>query len=264
MIQAWSMVESLDTAAAFRSLGIPVMSDKTLDLARGKDWHRWSVCRGINLPGTDVPADPLIRAVRHNELEKIDPCHPILDSLGVLKIRHQLIDAMHNGTSYRINLAVKPGAVLEVGHEPSLVQTPPHVETGDLKLSACLIRLGLPIAKITGTPPMARITLATPGYGLHPQKAIKGEILVAAFRQLPRHTWAHVAPQLDGLRLTATLARLRHLMHTLWIRDQLHDYIQGRRQQVILTAPHTRRHVLMPDDASGGMMDRVAKFMGVP
>jgi hypothetical protein len=262
MNQAWSIVESIDTAAAFRAIGIPVMSDKTLDLARGKDWHRWSVCRGINLPGTDVPADPLIRAVRHNELEKIIPDHPILDSLGVLKIRHQLIDAMHNGTAYRIDLSVRPGAVLVKGNEPSIVQTPPHVETGDIKISACLIRLGLPIAHIIGTPPMAKIILASPGYGIGTQKAVKGDMLVRAFRQLPRNTWAHVAPHTEGLRLTATLNRLRHLMHTLWIRDQLHDYIQGRRQQVIITAPHTRRHCLIPEDASGGIMDRVSKFMG--
>lgn len=264
MNQAWSIVENLDTASAFRAIGIPVMSDKTLDLTKGKDWHRWSVCRGISLPGSQTPAETLIRAVRHNELEKIDPGHPILDSLAVLTIRHQLLDAMHNGTAYRIDLTAVPGAVLVKGEEPRIVQTPPHVETGDIKISACLIRLGLPIAKIIGTPPMARITLASPGYALKGQKAVQGEILVNAFRQLHRDTWAHVAPQIEGLKLTASLSRLRHLMHTLWIRDQLHNYIQGRKQNVIITKPHSARHVLIPEDASGKIMDRVSRFMQVP
>lgn len=274
MALAWSIVESLDTAAAFRALGIKVQSDKGTDTARGNQWHRWSVCNDGNLPGTQSPAMPLIQAVRKNELEKIDPAHPILDFLGVLKIRHQINDALHQGTHYRIDIPQSVyGAVLVPGDEPHAVLMPPHCKTGDLKLAACLIRLGLPLAQIVGSPPSSQLWLATPGYELHGSAPVAAQI-VPRFRALGRDSWAHPAP-LPPLPVSdpdsetknqepRTLNRLCSLMHVLWVRDQLHNYINNREQNLIITNPFNKRGVLMPENTPGPMIDRCRKFMHIP
>lgn len=264
MAHSWSIVESLDTAAAFRALGIKVHSDKGTDTARGNQWHRWSVCTDGNLPGTQSPAQPLIQAVRKNELAAVDPAHPILDFLGVLNIRHQINDALHQGTHYRIDIPSSVfGAVLVKGDEPPAVLMPPHCKTGDLKLAACLIRLGLPLAQIIGSPPSSQLWLATPGYELHGSPPVAAQI-VPQFRALGRSAWAQPAPLPLPSDIDPLLLRFCSLMHTLWVRDQLHNYINHREQNLIITNPFNKRGVLMPENTNGAMIDRCRKFMHIP
>lgn len=264
MANSWSIVENLDTAAAFRSLGIKVHSDKGTDTARGNSWVRWSVCGDGNLPGTQSPVSPLVQAIRHKTLDKLDPAHPILDFLGVLQIRHQLNDALHQRTHYRIDIAASVfGAVLVKGDEPQAVLMPPHCKTGDLKLAACLIRLGLPLAQIVGSPPSSQIWLATPGYELHGSAPVCAQI-VPAFRALGRRVWEQPAPADLPDDCDPILRRLCSLMHCLWVRDQLHNYINGREQNLIITTPFNKRSVLMPENTSGKLIDRVRQFLNVP
>lgn len=263
MAHSWSSVENIDHAAAFRALGIAVMSDKSADVNRGKSWVKWSVSNDGKLPGTDSAAGPLVRAVNRGEIDGIDPAHPILDSLGVLKIRHQLVDAVKNGTRYRIDIdASFYGAVLWRGDEPAFVRNPPHFRTGDLKLASALIRLGMPLASITGTSPGCVFHLACPGYALHGSEPVPASVPLA-FRDLHRDTWAHPAPTMDPAR-EPVLNRLCALMNALWIRDRLHDYANGRTQNLIIESPFSKRSVLMPEDSPGHIIDRNRKFLGIP
>lgn len=264
MAHSWKIVENLDTAAAFRAMGVKVMSDKGTDTERDKSWLRWSVCNDGNFTGTESPVGPLIKAVRDGALASIDPAHPILDFLGVLKIRHQLIDALHQGTHYRIDIpASTHGAQLVRGDEPHAALMPPHCKTGDLKLACCLIRLGLPLASIEGSPPQSTLWLATPGYELHGSDPVPAQI-VPRFRALGKKVWAQ--PATDSLPddCDPVLRRLVSLMHVLWVRDQLHDYISGRVQNLIITSPFNQRSVLMPEDTDGRTIDRNRKFLGIP
>lgn len=263
MAHSWTSVASLDHAAAFRALGILVMSDKGVEVRKGKQWQRWSVSNDGTLPGVADRAGPLVRAVNRGELEKIDPDHPILDSLGVLQIRHQLVDALKNGTRYRIDLTASVyGAVLHRGNEPEAVQMPPHFRTGDLKLAACMIRLGLPLARLEGTPPSSTIFLASPGYAIGGSEPVHGN-LARQFRDLPRDSWAHPAPPFD-VTMDAGLNRLRTLMNALWWRDRLHDYINGREQSLHITSPYGHRSILMPENTDGRTVDRCRRFLNIP
>lgn len=269
MATAWSTVENIDHAAAFRALGIKVMSDKGEHLTattatRAPKWARWSVCQDGNLPGTTSPIGPLVRAVRHQELAEIDPAHPLLDFLAIMAIRHQLVDALHNGTAYRIDIEASVyGAVLIRAPEPALVRQPPHIQTGDLKLAACLIRLGLPLARIEGTRPDSKFILASPGYEFHGSAPADGFLLVPAFRALSRLTWAVPAPEVPA-GIDPVLNRLRSLMHALWVRDRLHDYIGGRAQNLIVTSPFNHRQLLISENTDGAVLDRCRQFLHVP
>jgi hypothetical protein len=263
MAKSWTVLENIDHAAALRAYGFRVMSDKGEATASGKQWARWSACLDDNNLIPASTAGVLVRAIKQSELDKIDAAHPILDYLGVLKLRHQLVDAVKNGTHYRIDLAQSEyGAVMVRGDEPPASHAPPYFKTGDLKLAACMIRLGLPLLRIEGTSPNSTLLLAGIGYKLGGDPANYGT-LATKFRAMPRDSWAFPAPQVDAT-LDPILNRLRSLMHVLWVRDRLHDYINGRVQNLIVQSPFNQRQVLMPENADGKTIDKCRKFLHIP
>lgn len=263
MAKSWTVIENIDQAAALRALGLKVMSDKGEATRNGQKWVRWTACTDGNNLFPDATAGALIRAVKREEIASIDPAHPVLDALGVLKLRHQVIDAVKNGGHYRIDLGQSDyGAVMVRGQEPMGTANQPTLKTGDLKLATCMIRLGLPLLRIEGTSPNSTIILAATGYSLG------GDIphtasLVPPFRAMPRDSWAFPAPQVDH-SLDPVLNRLRFLMHVLWVRDRLHDYINGRVQNLIVQTPFNERQVLMPENADGKTIDKCRKFLHIP
>lgn len=263
MAHSWTVVDNIDQAAALRALGIKVMSDKGEATRNGQRWARWSACTDGNNVFPDATAGALIRAVKREEIGAIDPAHPVLDALGVLKLRHQVVDAVKNGVHYRIDLAQSEyGAVMVRGDEPQAPAGFPRIKTGDLKLATCLVRLGFPILTITGTSPSSTIELAATGYPLGGDLPNDAK-LVPAFRSMPRDSWAFPAPVVDST-LDPVLNRLRCLMHVLWVRDRLHDYINGRVQNLIVQSPFNERQVLMPEDSPSKTIDKCRKFLQIP
>ena len=261
----WTVINDIDTAAALRSFGVKVMSDKGQETRNGKAWARWSACNDGFVAGTEVPAGTLVRAVSGGDLSGVDPAHPILDALGVLKIRHQLVDALKNGAHYRISITESVyGSVLHRGDEPPRIQIADSLRTGDLKLAACLVRLGLPLQRIEGTPPNSLLVLAATGYELHGTPPVLAAEMVPQFRALPRQMWATPAPDMPPPETHPQVARICALMHALWVRDRLHDYINGRIQNLIIESPFNQRQVIMPENADGRTLDKCRKFLHIP
>lgn len=270
MSEAWSRTTNDARAAALGTLGIPLQFDKTIDAKTGRGWKTILVGhetlptardlggKVVEGPDDENEAPPAAR-IRTKEilsllnrgiLHQADPHHPLLDMLGVCATRETLVHWIKTGQPHRIErIRGARRTALVPGDESPTVKASGGFRTRDLKIAACLIRLGAPVCRIEDQGDRCAIVFPLVGQSLD-EPAVNTADLVNAYRsnELPR-----LSPNHPFL----------WMMQCLINQDAIRDSLNNAKDIILVRAPSTGRASLIHRDSTPACLDKVRKRLGI-
>lgn len=278
-MESWSRTTNVNKAAALATLGIPLELDKTVDSKSGRGWTTILVGHatmptaadlggrvvsgkadeveaGTTAPTPTLRTKHVLGLLARGELQKGDPHHPLIDMLGVCAAREALLLWVKSGTAHRlVRIRGAHRTALVPGDETETVRQSGGFRTRDLKLAACLTRLGLPVCRIDppggagNDSPHHAFVFPLQGMALDEPPAILPD-LVNAYRDLslPRDVPGHP---------------LLWMMQCLINREAVMNLITKQKEIILVRAPGTGRASLIHRDSTPECLDLVRKRLGI-
>ena len=258
-MEQWTFTESLEEAAAFGTLGMPIRVMRTFCARRERERCKFGLGL-INLEGTEK-TKKLQRQIRNGDLLARDPAHPYLTIQRAFNNREKLLAYLHRGIGIALHPEDRAPHLHTYRHTPGEATLPGIkkgdilIRTGDIKLAAALGVIGCRLLAIEGSHGQHKFSIDPRGCTLPGHGPIDAPALMHAWRNDPESIpWAHPFAQ---------------AMRGLYNRERMLDAVRRANLRVTILAKDghlTGQSAVVTADARGNIsdkaMDKVQDFFG--
>lgn len=260
-MEGWIQTTNTKIAACLGALGIPIRTDVCQDERTGRHLTTFFCGLSSALPGMRHETEGVLRDWKSGALEKSDPWHPFLCGLRAEHNYELLLDAQARGRRLRLAAVAGGHATLYAdGDEtPQMKSAASVVQTRDLSLAAALGTLGLPVIRMAGQTGTLAYTLPQLGHAL--LRFPSGEVV--------RWDAATIMRRAEPGRLDLLLERTEphHPLVAAYNARHVHNCLRRHLHEtgrlVLLRKPCSMRAAYVSENASGRVMDRVARHFQI-